>query len=89
MLLSIAACAFLGGCVRAALGIRKYGLKRGQISSMIVDGITGAVCGLAFMYVANLSGPAALWASGLAGYVGADIFGSLYKIRIKRGGTLV
>ncbi|MEM7817727.1 MAG: hypothetical protein QXL81_02820 [Candidatus Aenigmatarchaeota archaeon] len=89
MLLSIAACAFLGGCVRAALGIRKYKLRKGQGASILASGLVGIVCGLAFLYVTSLNSNAALWAAGLAGYAGSDVIESLHKIHMKRGAVWV
>jgi len=89
MLPSILLAAFIGGAIRAAIGIRKYSLKKGQVSSIAIDGMIGAVCGAAFMSTVNMTGNAALLAAGLAGYVGADVVETLYKLRIKRGGSLV
>jgi len=88
-MLSVIVAAFIGGAFHAVLGIRKYGLKRGQISAVVADGIVGAVAGAAALTMLNLSGDSALLAAGLSGYVGADVIESLFKIRIKRGGSLI
>ena len=88
-ILSILLAAFIGGAIHAALGIRKYNLKRGQLSALISDGIIGAVAGAAALSLITLTGNSALLFAGLSGYVGADILGSLYKIRIKRGALWV
>lgn len=88
-LLSILVVSFIGGALHAAFGVRKYNLKRGQLASIISDGIIGAVAGVAALYLITLTGNSALLFAGLSGYVGADIIGSLYKIRIKRGALWV
>jgi hypothetical protein len=85
----VTVCGFIGGAVRAALGIRKYHPKHGKGVAIISSGIVGAFAGTAFISFTTLTGDAAAWAAGLAGYVGADVVESLYKIRIKRKGPLV
>jgi len=89
MLPSILLAAFIGGALHAAFGVRKYHLERGQLASIISDGIIGAVAGVAALSLISLSGNSALLFAGLSGYVGADIIGSLYKIRAKRGAAWV
>ena len=85
MLPEIIFASFIGGAIHAALGIRKYNLKRGQLAAIISDGIIGAVAGVAALSLIALTGNSALLFASLSGYVGADIIGSLYKIRAKRG----
>jgi uncharacterized membrane protein YeaQ/YmgE (transglycosylase-associated protein family) len=89
MLPSILLAAFIGGMLHAALGIRKYNLKRGQLAAIISDGIIGAVAGVAALSLISLSGNSALLFAGLSGYVGADLVNSLIKIKAKRTGGIL
>jgi len=89
MLPSILLAAFIGGCLHATFGVRKYHLKRGQLASLISDGIIGAVTGAAFLSLTSLTGNSALLAAGLAGYVGADLVNSLIKIKARRTGGII
>jgi hypothetical protein len=81
--------AFIGGVLRACLGIRKYNSRHGRFVVIISSGFVGILSGLAFLHVTPVAGNAALWAAGLAGYVGVDIIEALYKIRFKQRGVLI
>ena len=88
-MLSVIVFGLIGGLIRSALGIRKYSPKHGRLPALISSGVIGAIAGTAFISLTSLSGNTALWAAGLAGYVGADVVEELYKIRLKRGGSLI
>lgn len=88
-MLSVLLVSFLGGMLHAALGIRKYNLKRGQLAALISDGIIGAVAGVAALSLITLTGNSALLFAGLSGYVGADLVDSLIKIKARRTGGII
>jgi|GEM_PF-5826779 len=80
---------FLGGALRAYLGSRKYSTQKEHIVSIIALGIVGAVCAAAFLWLSTFpSIRIAALAAAVAGYVGADVIEGLYKLRIRRGGSL-
>jgi hypothetical protein len=76
--------AFIGGAFHAVLSIRKYDLSKGRLSSVVVDGVIGIVTGMAFLSFVTLTGNAGLLATGLAGYVGADVVNSLITVKMRR-----
>jgi len=82
---------FAGGLVRVLLAARKYHGWCEKAATLSASGIVGALAAAAFFFVTDIPTgmTAALLAAGLAGYVGADVVESLYKIRAARGGRLV
>lgn len=81
---------FLGGALRAWVGNRKYGTQKEQLVSLITLGIVGAVCAAAFLWLSTFpSIRIVALAAVVAGYAGADVIEGLYKLRIRRGGSLI
>lgn len=84
---------FAGGLIRVLLAARKYKGWCEKAATISASGIVGAMAAAAFMFMAPAvvqTGMTALTiAAVLAGYVGADVVESLYKIRAARGGRLV
>lgn len=87
----ILAAGFLGGLIRVILAARKHKGLCEMAATVFGSGIVGALGAAAFFFVAEvpMGMTAALLAAVLAGYVGADVVESLYKIRAARGGRLV
>lgn len=90
MPVTLLAAAFIGGMVRAVLGLRKHGAREQVALTIASSGIIGTMAAAAFFYVSPvaLTNTAALAAAALAGYVGTDVVEALYKIRAARGGRL-
>ncbi|MFH0830321.1 MAG: hypothetical protein V1887_04135 [Candidatus Aenigmatarchaeota archaeon] len=93
MAVEILAAGFLGGLIRVLLAARKNAAFEKLVPAILASGIIGAMSAAAFMFMAPAviqAGMTALTlAAVLAGYVGADVVESLYKIRAARGGRLL
>lgn len=81
MLLIIAG--FLGGILHSIVGIEKYKIRQGRVMNIISSGIIGVISAYSFLGLTNID---IFWVAVIAGYVGTDIIGSLYKIKgVKHG----